>query len=51
MQTRTRDKLVAYLAGGRRCHPHPISGETAPVTMGHEFSGVIEALFAPTPDL
>ncbi|KAB1662943.1 2,3-butanediol dehydrogenase [Pseudoclavibacter sp. CFCC 13611] len=22
-------------------HPHPISGESAPVTLGHEFSGVI----------
>lgn len=22
-------------------HPHPISGESAPVTMGHEFSGVV----------
>lgn len=25
-------------------HPHPISGESAPVTMGHEFSGTITAL-------
>lgn len=25
-------------------HPHPISGEEAPVTMGHEFSGTITAL-------
>lgn len=25
-------------------HPHPISGESAPVTMGHEFSGVVYAL-------
>lgn len=24
--------------------PHPISGETAPVTLGHEFSGVIDEL-------
>lgn len=25
-------------------HPHPISGESAPVTMGHEFSGVVSEL-------
>ncbi|MGO3884859.1 MAG: 2,3-butanediol dehydrogenase, partial [Mycetocola sp.] len=25
-------------------HPHPISGESAPVTLGHEFSGVVSAL-------
>lgn len=25
-------------------HPHPISGEDAPVTIGHEFSGTITAL-------
>jgi len=25
-------------------HPHPLSGEQAPVTMGHEFSGTITAL-------
>lgn len=25
-------------------HPHPISGECAPVTLGHEFSGTITAL-------
>lgn len=25
-------------------HPHPISGEEAPVTLGHEFSGTITAL-------
>lgn len=25
-------------------HPHPISGESAPITMGHEFSGVVSAL-------
>lgn len=25
-------------------HPHPISGESAPVTMGHEFSGVVYAI-------
>ncbi|PRI11844.1 2,3-butanediol dehydrogenase [Leucobacter massiliensis] len=25
-------------------HPHPISGESAPITMGHEFSGVVSEL-------
>ena len=25
-------------------HPHPISGESAPVTIGHEFSGVVSEL-------
>ena len=25
-------------------HPHPISGESAPVTLGHEFSGTVTAL-------
>ena len=25
-------------------HPHPVSGEEMPVTLGHEFSGVISAL-------
>jgi (R,R)-butanediol dehydrogenase/meso-butanediol dehydrogenase/diacetyl reductase len=25
-------------------HPHPLSNETAPVTMGHEFSGTVTAL-------
>ncbi|GAA2012835.1 2,3-butanediol dehydrogenase [Brevibacterium samyangense] len=25
-------------------HPHPISGEEAPVTLGHEFSGTVNAL-------
>lgn len=25
-------------------HPHPISGECAPITMGHEFSGVVYAV-------
>lgn len=25
-------------------HPHPISGETAPVTLGHEFSGIVYAV-------
>ena len=27
-------------------HPHPISGESAPITMGHEFSGVVYAVGA-----
>jgi (R,R)-butanediol dehydrogenase / meso-butanediol dehydrogenase / diacetyl reductase len=25
-------------------HPHPLTGEAAPVTMGHEFSGTVEQL-------
>lgn len=25
-------------------HPHPISGESVPITMGHEFSGVVYAV-------
>lgn len=25
-------------------HPHPISGESAPITLGHEFSGTVTAL-------
>ena len=37
--------LHEYLDGPIFCPtcdtPHPISGETAPVTLGHEFSGVI----------
>ncbi|MDO4929105.1 MAG: 2,3-butanediol dehydrogenase [Corynebacterium sp.] len=37
--------LHEYLDGPIFCpehgHPHPISGEDAPVTLGHEFSGVI----------
>ena len=32
-------------------HPHPISGEEAPVTMGHEFSGTITALGEGVTDL
>ena len=31
--------------------PHPISGETAPVTLGHEFSGVIDELGEGVEDL
>ena len=32
-------------------HPHPISGESAPVTLGHEFSGTITALGEGVTDL
>ncbi len=32
-------------------HPHPISGEEAPITMGHEFSGTIAALGEGVDDL
>ncbi|MGP1516950.1 MAG: 2,3-butanediol dehydrogenase [Ottowia sp.] len=32
-------------------HPHPISGESAPVTMGHEFSGVVYAVGEGVSDL
>ncbi len=32
-------------------HPHPISGESAPVTLGHEMSGVVYALGAGVTDL
>ncbi|GAA2087787.1 2,3-butanediol dehydrogenase [Brevibacterium salitolerans] len=32
-------------------HPHPISGESAPVVMGHEFSGTITALGEGVDDL
>jgi len=32
-------------------HPHPISGESAPITMGHEFSGTITALGEGVTDL
>jgi (R,R)-butanediol dehydrogenase/meso-butanediol dehydrogenase/diacetyl reductase len=32
-------------------HPHPISGEEAPVTLGHEFSGTISALGEGVDDL
>lgn len=31
--------------------PHPISGETAPVTLGHEFSGVVDELGEGVEDL
>ena len=40
--------LHEYLDGPIFCpkhgHPHPISGEDSPVTLGHEFSGIVEAL-------
>lgn len=32
-------------------HPHPISGESAPVTLGHEFSGVISEVGEGVSDL
>ncbi|GIF23340.1 (R,R)-butanediol dehydrogenase/meso-butanediol dehydrogenase/diacetyl reductase [Actinoplanes tereljensis] len=32
-------------------HPHPLTHETAPVTMGHEFSGTVTALGAGVTDL
>jgi (R,R)-butanediol dehydrogenase/meso-butanediol dehydrogenase/diacetyl reductase len=32
-------------------HPHPISGESAPVTMGHEFSGTIAEVADDVEDL
>ncbi|WP_414439685.1 2,3-butanediol dehydrogenase [Burkholderia sp. 22PA0106] len=32
-------------------HPHPISGEAAPVTLGHEFSGVVYAVGEGVTDL
>lgn len=32
-------------------HPHPISGESAPVTIGHEFSGTISAVADDISDL
>ena len=32
-------------------HPHPVSGESAPVTIGHEFSGTVSALGEGVTDL
>ncbi|SFI24456.1 MULTISPECIES: 2,3-butanediol dehydrogenase [Microbacterium] len=32
-------------------HPHPISGESAPITLGHEFSGVVRELGEGVTDL
>lgn len=47
--------LHEYLDGPIFCpkhgHPHPISGEDSPVTLGHEFSGVVEALGEGVDDL
>ncbi|RNE49552.1 2,3-butanediol dehydrogenase [Corynebacterium alimapuense] len=47
--------LHEYLDGPIFCPthdtPHPISGETAPVTMGHEFSGVVAELGEGVDDL
>lgn len=37
--------LHEYLGGANLIPsdtPHPITGETAPLTMGHEFSGIVE---------
>lgn len=36
--------LHEFLGGPTFCpaHPHPVTGETMPVTLGHEFSGVIK---------
>lgn len=36
--------LHEYLGGPNLCPttPHPITGETVPLTFGHEFSGIIE---------
>jgi threonine dehydrogenase-like Zn-dependent dehydrogenase len=40
--------LHEYLGGANLIpkpdHPHPITGETYPLTLGHEFSGVVEAV-------
>lgn len=40
--------LHEYIGGPNLCpteaNPHPITGETVPLTFGHEFSGVIEEL-------
>lgn len=47
--------LHEYLEGPIFCpehgHPHPISGEDSPVTMGHEFSGVVSEVGAGVDDL
>ncbi|KAF2741096.1 sorbitol dehydrogenase [Polyplosphaeria fusca] len=39
-----RPDLHEYLGGPSLCPttPHPITGETVPLTFGHEFSGVVE---------
>lgn len=40
--------LHEYLGGAnlipKSGHPHPITGETLPLTLGHEFSGIVEAV-------
>lgn len=47
--------LHEYLDGPIFCpphgHPHPLSGEDSPITMGHEFSGVVTELGAQVTDL
>ena len=47
--------LHEYLDGPIFCpshgHPHPLSGEDAPVTLGHEFSGTVSALGEGVTDL
>lgn len=42
----TGSDLHEYLGGANiiPTTPHPITGEMAPLTLGHEFSGVIEAI-------
>ncbi|KAI1624426.1 hypothetical protein EDD37DRAFT_630983 [Exophiala viscosa] len=40
--------LHEYLGGAnlipQQGHPHPITGETLPLTLGHEFSGIVEEI-------
>lgn len=47
--------LHEYLEGPIFCpkpgHPHPITGEEPPITLGHEFSGVVSALGEGVDDL
>ncbi|KIW60704.1 chlorophyll synthesis pathway protein BchC [Exophiala xenobiotica] len=42
--------LHEYLGGAnlipQENHPHPITGETLPLTLGHEFSGIVEEVGA-----
>lgn len=44
--SKTSTDLHEYLGGANiiPTTPHPITGEKAPLTLGHEFSGVIEAI-------
>jgi threonine dehydrogenase-like Zn-dependent dehydrogenase len=44
--------LHEYLGGPNLCPttPHPITGETVPLTFGHEFSGVVEEVGEGVPD-